>query len=280
MELLLHEFRKRNGYKRVPSHGADRLQISEEAQYEAFRVQSHFPKPGVSTEWVTPQQIFELVADTTEYDPMVEYEQQRRAGLLLNPVYTPPNPPPTMGIVRDYASEREQMEAQQRQQEFQPSPEEGQTQASSNTQSAAPSPTQAKEKKSSGQIVPLIEEDEEFDDMEMSDEHERGGDEADVIYGSGRITYASMTEFVNHNPDSALKFLAQRELDGKHLPPPVLGVYEAWNERGLSRGRVKKYIMELMEWDKLPEMPLADMWAALRDRIYDLTHGLDVYKEE
>ena len=66
-------------------------------------------------------------------------------------------------------------------------------------------------------------------------------------------------------------FLLRRTLDGRPLPPEIEGVYSSWEKRGLSRGRLKKYVLKLMEWSEVPEMPILDLLQILRDRIYEVS---------
>lgn len=275
VELFLNEFRKRYGYKRTSSYTTDKLNISEEAQYEANRLHSHLRRSSLETEWVTPQKVLDLIADQTKYDETIEYEQQRRAGLFLDPIYVPLNPSPRIELVHAYEKRGEPMpqrlkEAPQETLEADTQKTPPATQPRHETKKATPSQTQEPTLN-----LDKIEE-EVFDDLDLAEDQERGGSEADVVYGSGRVTRDSILEFIYHHPDSALKFLAQRELDGKHLPNEVLDVYEEWANRGMSRNRVRKYILELMEWEKIPDRPLADLWAEIRDRIYDLTHGVEI----
>lgn len=118
-------------------------------------------------------------------------------------------------------------------------------------------------------------EDESFDDInesfDDSSEDESAGD-ANVVYGSGKITDEAIVEFVNEHPDSAVKFLFRKSLEGKPLPTTEDEIYQVWQKRGLSRAKVREYILNLMEWDSLPEKPLHDIWSELRDQIFEVTH--------
>ena len=70
-------------------------------------------------------------------------------------------------------------------------------------------------------------------------------------------------------PDSALKFLYRKQLDGKLLGRTEEDIYVEWEKRGMSRGKVKKYILSLMDWKTFPKKPLYEIWKMLRDHIYD-----------
>ncbi|MBT4289475.1 MAG: hypothetical protein HOD92_19285 [Deltaproteobacteria bacterium] len=75
--------------------------------------------------------------------------------------------------------------------------------------------------------------------------------------------------FVHKFPDSALKFLYRKQLDGKMLGRGDEDIYREWEHRGMSRGKVKKYMLTLMDWKTFPKKPLYEIWKMLRDHIYD-----------
>ena len=80
-------------------------------------------------------------------------------------------------------------------------------------------------------------------------------------------------EFIHSNPDSALKFMTQRDLDSKPLSTDIAGVHEEWQRRGLSRRKIRDYILGIMEWEEWPtDQNLMEVWSELRDIIYDLIH--------
>ena len=93
--------------------------------------------------------------------------------------------------------------------------------------------------------------------------------EDDVVFGSKQITSAAIRNFVHRFPDSALKFLYRMQLDGKILTREEETIYEEWEKRGMTRGKVKRYVSDLMGWKKLPKRPLYEIWKILRDHIYD-----------
>ncbi len=268
VETLLNAFRKKYGYKRVSDHRIDSLRISEEAKYEGNRLRSFIEHSKPAPEWVTPQNILELIADRTEYDTLTEYEQQRRAGLFLEPMYIPPNPPPPINLVREFTVVHETEAGMERVSPVQTESTSAKMDTTRATATSAITPSPEKTTPVAGLEI------EEEEDFNLSSEEADGkqDDEADVVYGLGRITEASMMDFIHKHPDSALKFLASRELDGKHLSSGVLDVYDGWKQRGLSRKKVLNYILEIMEWDALPNEPLYDIWSRLRDKIYDLLH--------
>ena len=96
-------------------------------------------------------------------------------------------------------------------------------------------------------------------------------EEDDVVFGSKRITQSSLEKFVRQYSDSTLKFLLRRTLDGRPLPGEIEEVYAGWEKRGLSRGRLKKYVLKLMEWSEIPDMPILDLLQMIRDRVYEVS---------
>lgn len=254
VEGLLKDFRKRFGSQTIPEHRIDSLDISQEAQYEADRLKNYFQRPNAPTPWVTPQNILDLIADRTEYQALVEYEQQRRAGLFLEPVYFPPNPPPAIALVQDHFEHIAQVKATATVDTAETQPKQLQ-----------PPPVQEIE------TVQHVDIEAERDDFLLEEESDSSEEEdRSVVFGTGRINLDAMAEFIQVNPDSALKFMAQRELNDKHLPANILDIHDQWRQRGLSRRAIRDYILELMGWEALPNSPLYDIWSEVRDRIYEL----------
>ena len=112
----------------------------------------------------------------------------------------------------------------------------------------------------------LLDGDDEFSDGAWTEITEG---EDDVVYGTEQITSAAVMDFVHKFPDSALKFLYRKQLNGKPLSKEEEEIYAAWEKRGMSRPKVKHYILSLMEWEKLPRDPLYEIWKRLRDHIFD-----------
>jgi hypothetical protein len=121
-----------------------------------------------------------------------------------------------------------------------------------------------------------------FDGIEVEDEQgeevdfDSGGlqgdidDDSDVVFGDGPIAKQSMIKFVSNYPDSTIKFLLRKNLDGRPLPVGYEGIYLNWENRGLSRGRLKKYLFKLMGWQDFPDIPVLDVVRKIRERHYDL----------
>jgi len=91
------------------------------------------------------------------------------------------------------------------------------------------------------------------------------------VFGSKKITQASMEKFVRQYSDSTLKFLLRRTLDGRPLPGEIEEVYASWEKRGLSRIRLKKYVLTLMEWSEIPDMAILDLLQIIRERVYEVS---------
>jgi hypothetical protein len=121
-----------------------------------------------------------------------------------------------------------------------------------------------------------------FDGIEVEDDQDEevdfdsGGlqgaidDDSDVVFGDGRIEKQSMIKFVSNYPDSTIKFLLRKNMDGRPLPAGYDEIYLNWENRGLSRGRLKKYLFKLMEWQDFPGIPVLEVVRKIRERHFDL----------
>ena len=96
--------------------------------------------------------------------------------------------------------------------------------------------------------------------------------EEDIVFGSKRITQTSIEKFVRQYADSTLKFLFRRNLDGRPLQSEIEEVYSEWEKRGLSRIRLKKYLLKLMDWSEIPDVPIIELLKMIRDRVYELNN--------
>ena len=69
--------------------------------------------------------------------------------------------------------------------------------------------------------------DDEFDEEEEDDGlAEVSEDDTDVVFGNGPINRPSMVNFINKYPDSALRFLTRRDLDGRPVRSEFEPIYE------------------------------------------------------
>jgi len=97
-------------------------------------------------------------------------------------------------------------------------------------------------------------------------------EDSDVIYGTGKITDEAHRSFILNSPDSALKFLLRKELDGKTLKSTQDEIYESWQNRGLSRGKLRKHFLKIMEWDSVPELEVSEIYEQVKDKVYEIKH--------
>jgi len=135
-------------------------------------------------------------------------------------------------------------------------------------ETAAPPPSQAAKEAAKEEAMDNIEV-LDLEDVDLDSEMDITEGEDDVVYGNGEITAAALIDFVHKYPDSALKFLYRRKLDGKPLAQEEEDIYEHWEERAMSRGKIKRYILQLMEWEEIPKEPLYQIWKKMRDHIFE-----------
>ena len=116
-----------------------------------------------------------------------------------------------------------------------------------------------------------FEEDEEDEELEEDDSGLIlvDSDETDVVFGGEKISKAALEKFIRQYPDSTLRFLFRRSVEGKPLSAEIEAIYYSWEKRGLSRGRLKKYLLKLMEWPEVPDLSILDLLQSLKDRIYE-----------
>lgn len=126
---------------------------------------------------------------------------------------------------------------------------------------AAPPPADKEEPPAIEVIEPVEEIHAEYDEVTEGED--------DVVYGNGPISDAAIMHFVHRFPDSALKFLYRKQLDGKALTNVEDNIYQEWENRQLTRGKVKGYILSLMDWKEFPKKPLYETWKEIRDHIFE-----------
>ena len=117
------------------------------------------------------------------------------------------------------------------------------------------------------------EEEIEFDEDKVHSMQQSGSDDTDVVFGSDIIRVPSMEKFVLQYPESALRFLMRQNIDGKPLPADIVLVHAGWEERGLSRNLLKKYVLKLMQWSDFPDLPLQDFYLQIRNRIFEVSRS-------
>jgi len=117
-----------------------------------------------------------------------------------------------------------------------------------------------------------VEEEDDDDEEESALSSLADDDDSDVVYGTGRITDKAHRSFILTSPDSAVKFLMRKELDGRPLKSSQDEIYEGWQKRGLSRGKLRKHFLKIMEWDSMPEMEVNEIYNKLKDKAYEVKH--------
>ena len=248
--------------------------------------------------WVTPKDIRGLVEDISFYDPVVDNVQQSRAGRFVVPAYVPEVPAPAFPLVRDHTKMAPESKTTEQESSKSPVTDQNAMIPEVNTESAevedkvsvSGSEDISKENSLLIETEKSSEESEEstpgesavstaslfegIDDEEHELEEEGlqgdNSEENDVVFGDGRIDQKSMSNFVAHYPDSTLKFLMRKNLDGRPLPVGYEEIYSQWENRGLSRGRLKKYLFKLMEWKNFPDIPVHDVVNNIREHQYFL----------
>jgi hypothetical protein len=245
--------------------------------------------------WVTPKDIRGLVEDISFYDPVVDNVQQSRAGRFVVPAYVPEVPAPSFPLVRDHTKMAPENKTTEQESSKSPVTDQNTMIPEVNTESTEVEDKvsvsgsediskensllieteKSSEKSTHGELaVSTASLFEGIDDEEHELEEEGlqgdNSEENDVVFGDGRIDQKSMSNFVAHYPDSTLKFLMRKNLDGRPLPVGYEEIYSQWENRGLSRGRLKKYLFKLMEWKNFPDIPVHDVVNNIREHQYFL----------
>jgi len=122
------------------------------------------------------------------------------------------------------------------------------------------------------ELEPEIESFDEEEEEESALSNSADDDDSDVVYGTGRITDKAHRSFILSSPDSAVKFLMRKELDGRPLKSSQDEIYEGWQTRGLSRGKLRKHFLKIMEWDSMLEMEVNEIYNKLKDKVYEVKH--------
>jgi hypothetical protein len=110
----------------------------------------------------------------------------------------------------------------------------------------------------------------EISPVDLPDSRYEDTGEEDVVYGTGRATDDSIWDFIHNYPDSAVKFLYRKTLENKALSPNEEDIYRRWEMRGISRAKVREYVLEIMGWKTLPDDYPHNIWRELRDQIFEL----------
>ena len=114
-----------------------------------------------------------------------------------------------------------------------------------------------------------VDEEEEEESAQSSGPEE---EDSDVVYGTGRITDQAHRSVIISSADSAVKFLLRKELDGRPLKSSQDEIYNGWQDRGLSRGKLRKHFLKIMEWDNVPELEVSEIYNQVKDKVYEISH--------
>jgi hypothetical protein len=106
--------------------------------------------------------------------------------------------------------------------------------------------------------------------LEREDSRFEDTGEDDVVYGAGRVTDDSCWDFVQRHPDSAVKFLYRKTLDNKPLSTADEDIYRRWEQRGMTRAKIREIVLEIMGWKSLPDDFPHNIWRELRDRVFEM----------
>jgi len=218
-----------------------------------------------------------------------------RAGRFVVPAYVPEIPAPAFPLVSDHTQMAPESETTEQESSESPVTEEDALMPEINTESAevedkvsvsvsediskensliieTEKSSEESEESTNGESAASLFDGIDDEEHELEEEGLKGdnSEENDVVFGDGRIDQKSMSNFVANYPDSTLKFLMRKNLDGRPLPVGYEEIYSQWENRGLSRGRLKKYLFKLMEWKNFPDIPVHDVVNKIREHQYFL----------
>jgi len=291
IESLLAEFQQTDSP--AGKSASETLSLSADAIQDARQYLRPLKRSPLN--WVTPKDIRGLIEDISSYDPVVDNVQQGRAGRFVVPAYVPEIPAPAFPLVSDHTQMAPESETTEQESSESPVTEEDTLMPEINTESAevedkvsfsvsediskensliieTEKSSEESEESTNGESAASLFEGIDDEEHELEEEGLQGdnSEENDVVFGDGRIDQKSMSNFVANYPDSTLKFLMRKNLDGRPLPAGYEEIYSQWENRGLSRGRLKKYLFKLMEWKNFPDIPVHDVVNKIREHQYFL----------
>ena len=289
IESLLEDFQK--NFFHLEKSSSETLSISEDAFNESRQNFRNKPPPPIDS--ISKEKINDLIEDKTKYDPIVDYVQQRRAGRFVTPEYIPENPAPPFSLVNEFNQNKKSIEKQKKEVLLDSS--------SYNSFDKTNIILNRKANEDSEKLIQLDRQNnlnEEISnkfkktennssnnnkswDIDDEDNYEESilfsgeinnviDDYNDIVFGEGPIVANSIKKFVSDYPDSAIKFLLRKNIDGRPLPVEYEKIYQKWEDRGLSRGRLKKYLFDLMKWKEFPDIPILDVLRIVREYLFDM----------
>jgi hypothetical protein len=265
-----------NPFPQVQDHVGSYRKSVEVPEEEAVTAETA-PPPAVASELVTP------AADTEEPLEMV-LEPDLSLGVEDDlDLLTPEIETPELSVADAmFADERKEPSAGEATVAAEPKAAEAEATSEITEVEAEAEPSEAEEESpepepvvaapSTAALLDAVD-DEEIDDDEDFEEGLKDvpTDETDVVFGIAQITRKSIGMFVEAYPDSALRYLLRRNLDGRPLPPEFEAVHEQWTDRGLSRGRLKRHLLDLMKWEDIPDLPVHELLGEVRGRLFTLS---------
>jgi len=291
IESLLADFQQTDSP--VGKSASETLSLSADAIQDARQYLR--PLERSPLKWITPKDIRGLIEDISSYDPVVDNVQQSRAGRFVVPAYVPEIPAPAFPLVSNHTQMAPESETTEQESSESPVTEEDALMPEINTESAevedkvsvsvsenisnensliieTEKSSEESEESTNGESAASLFDGIDDEEHELEEEGLQGdySEENDVVFGDGRIDQKSMSNFVAHYPDSTIKFLMRKNLDGRPLPVGYEEIYSQWENRGLSRGRLKKYLFKLMEWENFPDIPVHDVVNKIREHQYFL----------
>tara|TARA_Y100001970_G_scaffold287003_1_gene410555 strand:+ start:1183 stop:2037 length:855 start_codon:yes stop_codon:yes gene_type:complete len=220
--------------------------------------------------------ISDLVEDKTLYDPIVDNVLQSRAGRFVKPKYIPKNQPPKFPLVKKFSKESvDSLKNNNSMEEFaidNHSENEIKNTENNLNKETIDSPNQnSLHRTNDDKLFGNIEND-NFDEKFASSREivEQIDDNNDVVFGEGTIVNSSIYKFLREYPESAIKFILRKNLDGRPLPAEYEEIYQKWETRGLSKGELKKYLLKFMQWQKFPDIPVIELIKVIRENLFDL----------
>ena len=270
IESMLEDFQK--NILPIEKSSRDILSISEDAINESLNesLQNHINQKDIPLSNINPNNISHIVEDKNLYDPIIDYVQQSRAGLFVVPNYIPDNPPPKFPLVKEFSGIKLELEKNDKKDDLR---------IENNLINNL-------------KLVKNVEEKESFDtldykecepknwkqfikysneeDFEEDFSSESIDEENDVVFGEGPIIKSSISKFLRDYPESAIKFLLRKNLDGRPLPMEYEEIYQKWEHSGLSKEKLRKYLFKVMQWEEFPDTPVLEILKIIRGNLFEI----------
>ena len=291
IELLLEDFQK--NILPLDKSPTENLSISDDAFNESR--QNYRNQNKRLLESITPQKIKDLIEDKTTYNPIIDYVQQSRAGRFINPVYIPKTKVPSFSLVNDFSQNKKLIQMEKKEltldspiynsseetknnkkveQKLRETYSKSMNIDSQKTPNEEPSKALTNYKKFPSANHKFLnirnEKNKKISKSYLEELTEDFTEDNDVVFGEGIILASSIYRFVSDYPESAIKFLLRKNTDGRPLPAEYEQIYKKWEERGLSREKLKKLLFNLMKWEKLPDIPVVEILKIVREYLFDL----------